>query len=77
MSELYNVSTPDNLALAICGRERGSHLLHLVTEQWLPPFLLHSFLTVLTSNVCTTIRGTIDVVRKIEKKKKVVYFVHE
>lgn len=72
MSELYNVSTPDNLALAICGRERGSHLLHLVTEQWLPLrclFLLLSFITVLTSNVCTTIRGIIDVVRKIEKKK--------
>lgn len=28
-----NVSLPDNLAVAICGRERGAHLLHLVTEQ--------------------------------------------
>lgn len=63
MSELYNVSTPDNLALAICGRERESHLLHLVREQWLPLqclFLLHNLITVLSSNMCTTWNGIMD-----------------
>lgn len=72
MSELYNVSTPDNLALAIFGSERESHLLHLVTEQWLPLqclLLLDNLITVLTSTVCTTWNGIMGSVIKIKGDK--------
>lgn len=66
MSELYNVSTPDNLALGIFGSERESHLLHLVTEQWLPLqclLLLDNLITALTSTVCTTWNGIMGSVK--------------
>lgn len=72
MSELYNVSTLDNLVLAFFGRERESHLLHLVTEQWLPPqclFLLDNFITVLTSPVCATWNWIMDTAVKIKRDK--------
>lgn len=73
MSVFYNVSTPDNIAPAICGRQRGTHLLHLVTEQCLPlksHFLLHNLATVLTSNLCTTCNGIMDSVIKLQKNEK-------
>lgn len=57
MSELYNVSTPLIISLREREREGESHLLHLVTEQWLPLqslFLLHNLINPVPSNVRPT-----------------------
>lgn len=60
MSEFYNVSTPDNLAVAMCGREREgvSFVAYgygtVAAAICRGPFLLQNLITVLASNVCTT-----------------------